>query len=347
MISAVVVVIGALAVPKITPLWSSGNTTDNNTGSSDLLNVDGYTVRSEQVNNTYFTSGTIRANEEVELRSEVSGKITDIYFEEGKPVEKDQLLVKINDSELQAQLNRVKYRLELAKTREDRQKKLLEKGGISQGDYDATLNELNVLKAEAELIRAQIDKTEIRAPFDGIIGLKYVSDGSYISPSTRIAALQSINPVKIDFSVPEKYAAYVDEGDSINFTVQGYDDTFHGAIYAVEPKIETQTRTLQIRAKSPNKAGKLLPGAFADIDLILEQLDEALMIPTMALVPELQGQKVFIYQNGKVENRSVTTGIRTEKSVQVLDGLTPGDTILTTGLLQVRPGMQVNMTEIN
>lgn len=340
------IVLLALAYPKVKPLLLSDASGAPQQGNSSALKVDGVVIKHGSVQDKIFTTGTIMANEEVELRSEVSGKITGIYLEEGSRVKKDQLLLKINDSELQAQLTRAQYRLDLATERESRQKKLLEKGGISQEDYDATLNEVNVLKSEVALIKAQIEKTEIRAPFDGRVGLKYVSEGSYISPSTRIASLQDINPVKIDFSIPERYVNTVEVDDRVTFSVQGTDESFQGEIYAIEPKIESQTRTLQIRAKSDNQKELLVPGAFADLELILDTIDNALMIPTISLVPELQGQKVYLYQQGTVAEQIVQTGIRTEQKVQIIEGLQPGDTVLTTGLLQVRTGMPVEINEL-
>lgn len=344
---AVIIAIGALAYPKIMPLFSENTVTSTDTvGSQSALSVDVAIIEPEKTRDKIFTTGTVLANEEVELRSEISGKITKIYLKEGQKVEKGELLLKVNDSELQAQLQRAQYRLNLATEVEKRQKKLLQKGGISQENYDATLNEVNVLKSEIELIKAQIEKTEIRAPFSGVVGLKYVSSGSFISSSTRIASLQNINPVKIDFSVPERYVSRVKEGDEITFTVQGVQQEFSGEIYAIEPKIESQTRTLQIRALSDNTGGMLVPGAFADLELILKTIDDALMIPTIALVPELQGQKVYLYKSGIVEQQRVQTGIRTEEKVQVTQGIQPGDIVLTTGFLQVRDGMQVNINEV-
>ncbi|NGP77250.1 efflux RND transporter periplasmic adaptor subunit [Balneolaceae bacterium YR4-1] len=335
-----------IAYPKVKPLFSEGEETASQQNSGAPLSVDAVMVEPTRVQDKIFSTGSILANEEVELRSEVSGKITDIYLDEGKMVDKNQLLIKINDSELQAQLQRAQYRLNLASERERRQQQLLEKGGISQEDYDATLNEVNVLKSEVQLIRAQIDKTEIRAPFRGRVGLKYVSDGSYISPTTRIASLQNINPVKLDFSVPERYVNRVRVGDDISFTVQGTEGAFDGEIYAIEPKIDSQTRTLQLRALSDNDEGLLVPGAFADIELILETIDDALMIPTISLIPELQGQKVYLFKNGSVAEQRVETGLRTAERVRIVDGIQPGDTVLTTGLLQVRQGMPVRINEI-
>lgn len=341
----IIIALGALAYPKVVPLFSESEDGPQQ-GQQAPLQVDVTIVQPQQAQDKIFTTGTVLANEEIELRSEISGKLTEIYLKEGQKVKKEELLLKVNDRELKAQLQRAQYRLDLATEQEQRQKKLLEKGGISQENYDATLNEVNVLKSEIELIKAQIEKTEIRAPFAGIVGLKYVSEGSYISPNTRIASLQNINPVKIDFSVPERYVSRVKEGDSITYTVQGTDKEFEGEIYAIEPKIESQTRTLQIRALSDNTEGFLVPGAFADLELILRTIDDALMIPSISLVPELQGQKVYLYKSGKVMQQRVEAGIRTEDKVQITQGIQPGDTVLTTGFLQVRDGMPVEINEI-
>lgn len=345
----ILVVLGALAYPKVKPLFSSSGEEQaaGNPVSNSLLEVEAVEVGYETIEDEIYSSGTIQANEVVELSAEASGIITDIYFEEGREVNEGDLLLKINDSELQAQKQRAEFRLNLAEQREDRQRRLLDRGGISQEDYDATLNEVNVLRSEIELINAQIDKTEIRAPFSGIVGLKYVSVGSYIGPNTRIASLQEVDPIKIDFSVPERYISRVTVEDKINFTVQGVDSTFTGEVYAIEPRINTETRTLQIRAISENSGNLLYPGAFANITLILDEIDDALMVPTISIIPALNSQKVFVVRDGVVSEQTIRSGIRTSEKVQVIEGIQQGDVVLTTGLLQVRPGMEVNITELS
>lgn len=345
----ILLVIGGLSYPKVKPLFSStgeGQAAGNPQASS-ILEVQAVEVDYETIEDEIYSSGTIQANQVVELSTEASGIITDIYLEEGREVEEGDLLLKINDSELQAQKQRAEFRLNLAEQREDRQRRLLERGGISQEDYDATLNEVNVLRSEIQLINAQIDKTEIRAPFSGIVGLKYVSVGSYIGPTTRIASLQEVDPIKIDFSVPERYISRVTVGDKINFTVQGVDSTFTGEVYAIEPRINTDTRTLQIRAISENAGQLLYPGAFANITLILDEINDALMVPTISIIPALNSQKVFVVRDGVVAEQTIRTGIRNSEKVQVIEGIQPGDVVLTTGLLQVRPGMEVNITELS
>ena len=343
----ILLVVGGLAYPKVKPLFSSdtGNSSPSQSNRG-LLSVEAVELDFETIEDRIFSSGTVQANELVELSAEASGIVTDILFEEGREVRSGDLLVKINDSELQAEKQRSTFRLNLAEQREERQRRLLERGGISQDDYDATLNEVNVLRAELRLIDAQIEKTEVRAPFSGVIGLKYISRGSYITPTTRIASLQEVDPVKIDFSVPERYIPRVNISDKINFTVQGVDSSFVGEVYAIEPRVDTQTRTLQIRAMSENRGQLLYPGAFANIVLILDEIDDAIMVPTIAIVPVLNGQKVYMVRDGVVEESMIQTGIRTSDKVQIIDGVSYGDVILTTGLLQVRPGMEVEIIDL-
>jgi membrane fusion protein, multidrug efflux system len=350
-VSVLLIIFGALAWPKVKPLFSSpsGNDSDpemQGQPASDMLRAEAVRLEPESIEDRIFSSGTIEANEVVDLSAETSGIITEIYFDEGRDVEQGDLLLKINDSELRAERSRAQFRYNLAEQREQRQKRLLDRGGISQDEYDATLNEVNVLKAELELIEARIDHTELRAPFSGKIGLKYVSTGSYITPDRRIASLQEIDPVKIDFSVPERYLARVDVGDRVDFNVQGYDSTFVGEVYAIEPRIDTDTRTVQVRALSQNPDQLLFPGAFANIVLVLDEIDDALLVPSISLVPELNRQKLFVVRNGKVESVPVRTGIRTSERVQIIEGVAPGDTVLTTGILQARDGMDVDIVNL-
>lgn len=346
-ITIVIIVFGLLAYPKVKPLFSSpsDDQTQNDRG-NQRISVEAVEVVEETLEDLIYTSGSIRADEQVELSAEASGIITNISFNEGSVVEKGDLLVKINDSELQAEKQRATFRLNLAEQREERQRRLLERGGISQDDYDATLNEVNVIRSELDLINARINQTEILAPFSGQVGLKYVSEGSYISPNSQIASLQALNPVKIDFSIPERYIARVSIGDRIDFTVQGVDSTFAGEVYAIEPRISRDTRTIQIRAISENDGRLLFPGAFANITLILDEIDDALMLPAISIIPELNAQKVYVVRDGAVEEVRVESGIRTSNKVQVVEGIAPGDTVLTTGLLQVNPGTEVEISRV-
>ncbi len=343
--AAVIVVLILLILPKIN---SSDNASGGNAaiGEQSTIAVDAYIAKPGKLQNFVNTSGTILANEEVELRSEVPGKITELLFKEGSKVKKGDLLVKINDSELQAELLKSQYVLKLSEEKEYRQRQLLAKEAISQEEYDNAKNEMNVNKAQVVLLKAQIAKTEITAPFDGRIGLRNVSVGSYISASTDIASLQNLDPIKIDFSIPEKYSSSVNVGDGIEFQIAGTNKSYYGKVYALEPRINNVTRTLQIRAYCSNSDGKLLPGAFADVKLVLKNVDNALMVPTQSIVPILKGQKLYLYKSGKVMDRVVDTGIRTDTTVQITSGISPYDTVITSGILQVQPGMPVTLSRV-
>ena len=335
-----------IAAPKLLDLRRTSSTPGEVSTTDVALRVRAYRVEPTELTERLSTTGTVRANEEVEIVSEISGKVSSIQFEEGSRVAEGQLLLKIDDSELLAERQRALYRVELAERDEARQKQLLDDGVISRESYDVALGELNVLRAELQLIEAQLLKTEIRAPFNGIIGLRWVSPGSFLSPQTRIASLKDLDPVKLDFTVPEKYSALMKVGDGISFAVEGSNRTFQGTIYAVEPGIDASTRSLRVRARCPNSDGTLVPGAFANVDLVLRSVADALTVPSIAVIPELGGKKVFVYEDGLAQPRSIETGIRSHDEVQVTSGLVEGDIVITTGLLQLQPGAEVEIDEV-
>jgi len=309
--------------------------------------VSGIVIKPKKIHNKITVTGSVRANESVELKSEISGKIQTIYFLEGTNVNKGDLLVSIKDDELTAELEKLRYNQKLYKDSEYRQKILLEKEAISQEEYDRALTELYTLFADIKIVEAKIAKTKIRAPFDGTIGLRYLSEGSYITSSDPIATLYSIDPAKVDFAIPERYSSLVQIGDEINFTTESVQDVRRGKIYAIEPQIDTETRSLNLRAKGSNKDGALLPGQFARIEIIFNSIDNAIMVPTEAVIPELGGHKVYVNRGGKAESTKVNIGLRTESELEITSGLVPNDTLITSGILQIRPGSEVNITLIN
>lgn len=294
-----------------------------------------------QLENKILATGNLMANEEVELRSEVPGRIVAIHFEEGSAVKKGDLLLKIDDRELQAQL--IKLQFEEKQARDDlfRKEKLLELKAVSQEEYDKSFNTLGIIKAQVDLIKTQITKTEIYAPFGGLIGLRQVSPGGFVSSSTLVARLQQTNPMKLEFSIPEKYQNKIRKGTLVKFTVEGYDSAFSGPVYAIEPRIDPETRNVPIRALCSNESGYLVPGAFAKVELVLERISDALVIPSESIIPQLNSEKVYVTAMGKATSREIVTGIRTEREVQVISGLKAGDTLITTGLLQLRENMPV------
>lgn len=316
-------------------------------GSGSGLQVEGVVVQASDFSNDLDVTGTLEANESVELRSEVSGLITSINFKEGANVSKGALLVKINDRDIQAQLQEALTKQRLSATNENRSKQLLEKGAISQEEYDTSLADLQSLKAQTQLIQAQLAKTAIYAPFSGKIGLRSVSVGGYLTPATLIANLSSVNPLKVSFSVPEKYIGQIKLNSEISFNTDGYNKTFIGKVFAIEPGINTQTRTLQIKALVPNPNNELLPGSFVKIKLGLSTIKDALLIPNEAIIPVLNGKTVYISKGGKAEQVSVEAGTRTAEKIVITYGLNVGDTVLTTGAMALRNGSPVNVTVIN
>lgn len=308
--------------------------------------VSAVVVKPSTISDKINSSGTVLANEEVELRNEIPGRVIHIYFKEGSRVNKGELLVKIFDTDLQAQLKKLTLQKTLAEKNETRQKDLLAINGISQQDYDEALNALDAVKADIDLTKAQIEKTEIRAPFSGVVGLKSVSEGAYLSANTMIATMQEINPVKIDFTVPERYMNSIHPADEISFSVEGMNETFKGSVYAIEPKVDLSTRSIAVRALCPNKENKIFPGAFARIELSLSEIKDALMIPTQSLIPELKGQKVFISKEGKAAPVKVQTGLRNDSTIQITKGLQVGDTVIVTGIMQLRPDVPLRITSV-
>lgn len=311
------------------------------------LSVEGVVVKTTAFNNNLEVSGSVEANESVVLRSEVSGLVTGIYFKEGSNVSKGAVLVKVNDRDIQAQLREALTKERLSATNENRAKQLLQKGAISQEEYDTSLADLQSLKAQSQLIRAQLAKTSIVAPFSGRIGLRSISVGEYLTPSTTIANLSSINPVKINFSVPEKYATQIKIGSEIIFTTDASNHKYTGKVYAVEPGINQQTRTLQIKALAPNPNSALLPGSFAKIKLVLTTLNDAILIPTEAIIPVLKGKVVFVSKHGKAKQVPVEISTRTADDVVITSGLAVGDTVLTTGAMALKPGSPVKVKLAN
>lgn len=307
------------------------------------VNVMVSVVKPEKLENIIFVSGTILANEEVDLVPEVPGKVSNIYLTEGGTAQKGELLVKINDSDMQAQLKKLKAQESLLQDKEGRLKKLYEISGISREEYETSLNSLLSIRADIDFTMAQIAKTEIRAPFSGIIGLKSVSEGSFVSSSSRIASLRQVDPVKIDFSVPEKYGALIRNGNMIRFTVEGWPDKFEGKIIAVEPQVDTGTRTIKARALCKNNQNKLLPGAFAKIEMVLNETEESILIPTQAVIPILKGYKVFVARDGIANEVKVLAGLRTQDRLQILEGLHAGDSVITGGTMKLKQGTLLNI----
>ncbi len=346
-LAILVLLIGIIAYPKISPLFSSGTSGGGDASFQPqqrrALKVSGYVLEPMPIRDEVRTTGNLLPDEEVDLAFETSGKVVGIYFQEGSFVEEGDLLAKMNDRHLQAQLQKLEAQHRLLVEREFRQRSLLERDAISQESYDQVVTELESLDADIELMEARIAETEVRAPFDGIVGLRYLSEGSYASPSTQLARLIKIEPLKIEFSVPERYAGEITPGFPVTFSIDGVLNAMEAEVYAVNPMVDERTRTIRVRALYDNVDGQLNPGRFASISLTLAESNEAITVPAEALIPEMEGDRVFLYRDGVAEAVYVQTGIRAEDRVQITDGLAFGDTLLTTGVLQLRQGLPVEL----
>jgi membrane fusion protein (multidrug efflux system) len=308
--------------------------------------VDGYVARTERLDNGIESSGTLQSNEEVEIRPEISAKVVRIYFREGSSVAKGAMLVKLYDTDLLAQLQKLRSQRELALKTSDRQKYLLEKGGVSQQEADVAAAQVESFDADIDLIQTQLQRTEIRAPFSGTIGLRAVSEGAIVTPTTVMATLQQTNPLKVDFSVPEKYSEQLRKGDAVEFTVASDNKPYRGTVYAVEPKIDLTTRTVRLRALVPNANNALRPGQFAKVRLNLSTVPEAILVPTQAIIPGVREKQVIVKKAGKASFVTVETGTRLDKKIQVVTGVQPGDTIVTSGMLQLKPDAPVKIARL-
>jgi membrane fusion protein (multidrug efflux system) len=303
-------------------------------------------VKDTAVNNIIDVTGSIDANEKVSLVSQTAGNITGIYFNEGSKVQKGQLLVKVYNQDLEASLAQNQYQVTLAKQIEFRNKVLLQKEAISQEEYDTSLTSLNTLKAAADVIKAQLSRTEIRAPFSGTIGLRNVSPGSYLSPAAPIAQLVNIDPAKLTFSVPERYLSILGVGSKVRFNIESSRENFTGTVYAIEPSIDVNSRTITVRAKAPNPKGALTAGGFAKINLTLDQIPKTILLPTQAVIPDLKSSLVYVYHNGMAITKAVKTDLRTDTKIQIIDGLKPGDSVVISGLIQMRPKVPLKIIKV-
>ncbi|MBR3876825.1 MAG: efflux RND transporter periplasmic adaptor subunit [Bacteroidaceae bacterium] len=349
LIAALAIAIGAFGYYQLTPKENEELSAAENKpkgGNKKVLSVNAKILKPHLLTDEILAVGRLVPDEEVQLSFETSGKITGIYFKEGSHVKKGMLLAKVNDQQYQAQLVRLEAQLPLAEERVYRQNALLQRDAVSKEALEIVKTELATLKADIDKIKAQIEMTELRAPFDGVIGLRQVSVGAYASPTTVIATLTSVKPIKVEFSVAERYANEVKKGTNLTFQVNGSIETYHAQVYATESSLDPETHNLPVKALYPNSNAELMPGLYADIRLKQKEIENAIAVPAEAIVPEMGKSKVFIYRSGKAEPVEVTTGLRTEAEVQILKGLSEGDTILTSGTLQLRKGSVVEIASM-
>jgi membrane fusion protein (multidrug efflux system) len=315
-----------------------------------VLNIEAEVLEYRTLMDKTICIGNTIPDEEVDLSFESAGKITAIHFTEGTHVNKGDLLAKINDKPLLAELQKLEAAVPLARDRVFRQRALLEKDAVSREAYEQVSTEYDKLMADIDLVKTHIAQTELRAPFDGIIGLRAVSEGAYVTPATMVARLTRISPLKIEFTVPERYVPDMQKGTKIVFRLDdanGLAHQYEARVYAVESKLDPVTHTLKARAVYPNTDEHLHPGRFLSVEITRKEIPRALAIPGEAIIPEMGKNIVYVYKSGTAQPVEIITGIRTESHVQAVEGLAAGDTVIITGVMQLRMGMKVSIDNLH
>lgn len=313
----------------------------------NVVSVEGYIVKPSTLTTSVTASGSLLPLEETELHPEASGRVVSINLPEGKTVRKGEILLKVFDQDLRTQLNKLETQLKQAEITEKRLNDLVQVKGVSQQEYDLAVLQVQTLKSEMDLVRIDLEKTALRAPYDGIIGLRKISPGAYVTPATAVATIRSNGTLKLDFSIPEKYSALIRPGQTVNFTTEGSSRSYIATVQATEQRITTDTRNLLVRAFVKGNSGALLPGTFAEVELALGDKAKALLIPSQAIIPQARDKKVFVNRGGKVQSVTVKTGVRQAGMVEITEGLAAGDTIATTGILFLRPDMPMSFSKVD
>lgn len=310
------------------------------------VNVEGYVVQTSSLSNSIEVPGNIQPFESTELHPEVAGRVVSLNINEGQNIKKGTLLVKLFDGDLQAQLKKLQVQLGISQKTYQRQGELVKISGISQQEYDLSSLDVSNIRADIDVIRTEIAKTEIHAPFDGRLGLRNISVGAYVTSQTIVATIQQVNQLKLQFAVPEKYTRNISQIKDITFTTEGYTHKFTARILATEATVAENNRSLSIKAVITSKDAKLFPGAFAKVLFDFGKDDSALMVPSQAIIPGARDKQVILYRQGKPKFVVVGTGVRDSSQVQITSGVGAGDTVLITGLLAIKPQSKLKLAKI-
>jgi membrane fusion protein (multidrug efflux system) len=340
-----IIALGVVILSALRPSLSRQTPAPAMQDGQEVLRADAYVVEPAAVRDTVRTVGTLAANESVSVVSELSRRLVAVHVVEGTEVEAGALLFKLDDADLRAQLAELEVRRAMAARTAERQRALLayDKKALSQQAFDQAQADLQALEAQIATLRVTLAKTEIRAPFRARAGLRRVSEGAWITPETPLTTLQDTSRIKIDFTLPERYAGAVQIGQSFVFEITGRPERFEGRVVAIEPAIDAPTRSLVVRGITENPSGTLLPGAFAAVEVAITQPAEGILVPAEAVVPSATGYAVYVLRDGRAELREVEIGLRTREALEIRRGLAAGDTVLTSNLLRLRPGVRVEV----
>lgn len=339
------VVLGPRFMEDAKPPQGGGKGPGGPGGKNLAVPVKAMVVKTEPLVGNYMATGTLAADEEVDLHPEMAGVVKELGFEEGKPVAKGQVLVRIKSDELAAQIEKVKLNLKLAEINEGRLKYLLDKEAISKQEFDLAQTNVLTLKADIQNLKAQLDKSVLKAPFSGTIGLKNISVGSYVTPQSIVAKLTASNSIKLQCAVPGRYAERIKAGQHLSFRTESNPQPYTARIYALNPSLDESDRTLQIKAVCPNPSGVLLPGAFVSVTIPLEKKGDAIKVPTESIVPDVDKQMVWVISGGKAKPTPVISGLRETSTIEILEGLKAGDSIVVMGVQALKPGAKVEVIQ--
>jgi membrane fusion protein (multidrug efflux system) len=297
------------------------------------------TIAPQELTQSLSAVGSLIAGESAEIHSESAGQIEEIFFSEGQPVKKGEILLQIDKSLLQTEHAKARAAYDASAATFKRDDGLKQSGFVSNQKWDLSKSEVQTAKAEVENTRIRLEKTSIRAPFDGIAGLRSFSVGDFAQTGQMLTTIDSIDPLKIEFSVPERSYTAVQTGQKISFSVDAFPaDSFEGTIYAIDPRIEPQTRNFRVKAEIPNTDGRLRPGMYARVDIATLTKSGVLLVAEEALMPEGTDTYVYVVTDGRAEKRKITLGQRQKGTVEVTEGLSTGDVIITAGITRARPG---------
>ena len=310
------------------------------------VTVDAFVVSERSIAEDIEVPGSLLPYEETQIRAEVGGRVIHLDINEGATVPKGKLLVKLFDQDLQAQLKKLEVQLKIKEKTEERSSELLAIQGSSQQDYDLSALDVENLRADIEATRIAISKTEIRAPYSGTLGLRNVSMGAYIAPNDVITNIRQVDKLKLEFSIPEKYAKEISPGYVVSFMVDGGGRRHSAKVIATENSVDQTTRTLRVKAEVSEKHSELIPGVFAKVNLQLGKTANALMVPTQSVIPNARNKQVIVVKRDSVVFSVVETGIRDSVYIQLLSGVKPGDTVVTTGLMAIRPSSKVKIARL-
>ncbi len=317
------------------------NPIGNGPSGRGAMSADYVVVNPRPVANTISVTGALMPAESAMLSAQTAGQVKEIYFSEGEKVKKGQLLVKLDDRQWLAQRNKLNAQLNTAQKDVNRKEQLSDIQGVSQSALDDASLQVESIEADKQELEVMIEYAAIRAPFSGQIGLRSVSPGAYLSAGSPVARLVQLDMLKLEFNVPERYATQIREGQAVRFTIAGSDSSYSATVYATEPAISESSRALRIRARVPNEENQLIAGAFAEVTLSLDSIADAMLVPTEAVVPQLNEQIVYQIKNGTIKSIKIKQGIRLPRLIQIQSGLSPGDTVMVSGLLQAKEGAPV------